>query len=92
MDTETAYENLENAIVLQAVKDYRSAKAMQRIDPKDYSARGRIGVIRKFFRSDWFRTLTDVDGEYLIRKLDKEAENDNKGTVTAISPKQRNRA
>ncbi len=71
MDTETAYENLANAIVLQAVKDYRSAKAMQRIDPKDYSARGRIGVIRKFFRSDWFRTLTDIDGEWLIRKLDE---------------------
>ena len=92
MDTETAYENLANAIVLQAVKDYRSAKAMQRIDPKDYSARGRIGVIRKFFRSDWFRTLTDIDGEWLIRKLDEEAAHDNKGVIAIISPEQGNRA
>ena len=84
MDTETAYENLANAIVEQAVKDYRAAKRT--------GNSGRIASIRRFFRSDWFRTLTDVDGEYLIRKLDKEAENDNKGTVTAISPKQRNRA
>jgi hypothetical protein len=84
MDAETAYENLANAIVLQAVKDYRAAKRT--------GNSGRIASIRRFFRSDWFGTLTDVDGEYLIRKLDKEAENDNKGTVTAISPKQRNRA
>jgi hypothetical protein len=84
MDNETAYENLANAIVLQAVKDYRAAKRT--------GNSGRIASIRRFFRSDWFGTLTDIDGEYLIRKLDKEAENDNKGTVTAISPKQRNRA
>jgi hypothetical protein len=84
MDTETAYENLANAIVEQAVKDYRAAKRT--------GNSGRIASIRRFFRSDWFGTLTDIDGEYLIRKLDKEAENDNKGTVTAISPKQRNRA
>jgi hypothetical protein len=68
MDTETAYENLANAIVLQAVKDYRAAKRT--------GNSGRIASIRRFFRSDWFGTLTDVDGEYLIRKLDKEAEND----------------
>ena len=40
MDTETAYENLANAIVLQAVKDYRAAKRCRN--------GGSIGVIRKF--------------------------------------------
>lgn len=68
MDTETAYENLANAIVVQAVKDYRAAKRT--------GNSGRIASIRRFFRSDWFNVLTDIDGEYLIRKLDKEAEND----------------
>jgi hypothetical protein len=68
MDTETAYENLANAIVLQAVKDYRTAKRFRN--------GGSIGVIRKFFRSDWFRTLTNIDGEWLIRKLDEEAAHD----------------
>ena len=65
MDTETAYENLANAIVLQAVKDYRAAKRT--------GNSGRIASIRRFFRSDWFGTLTDIDGEWLIRKLDEEA-------------------
>ena len=83
-DIDECYENLANAIVVQAVKDYRAAKRT--------GNSGQIASIRRFFRSDWFGTLTDIDGEYLIRKLDKEAENDNKGTVTAISPKQRNRA
>lgn len=68
MDTETAYENLANAIVVQAVKDYRAAKRT--------GNSGRIASIRRFFRSDWFGTLTDIDGEYLIRKLDKEAAHD----------------
>jgi hypothetical protein len=68
MDTETAYENLANAIVVQAVKDYRAAKRT--------GNSGRIASIRRFFRSAWFGTLTDVDGEYLIRILDEEAAHD----------------
>lgn len=88
MSPDECYENLANAIVVQAVKDYRSARRMQNIDP--HSARGKIGNLRKFFRSDWFSVLTGIDGEYLIRKLDKEALNDNKGTVATVSPQSRN--
>ena len=55
------YENLANAIVLQAVKDYRL------IDDE-----AELAEIERFFRSDWFGVLTDVDPEYLIRNLRKE--------------------
>lgn len=55
------YENLANAIVLQAVKDYRLT------DDK-----AELAEIERFFRSDWFGVLTDVDPEYLIRRLRKE--------------------
>ena len=55
------YENLANAIVLQAVKDYRLT---------DNEA--ELAEIERFFRSDWFGVLTDVDPEYLIRRLRKE--------------------
>ena len=55
------YENLANAIVLQAVKDYRLT-----------DDEAELAEIERFFRSNWFGVLTDVDPEYLIRRLRKE--------------------
>ena len=55
------YENLANAIVLQAVKDYRLT-----------DDEAELAEIERFFRSDWFGVLTEVDPEYLIRRLRKE--------------------
>ena len=55
------YENLAKAIVLQAVKDYRLT-----------DDEAELVEIERFFRSDWFGVLTDVDPEYLIRNLRKE--------------------
>ena len=52
---------LANAIILQAVKDYRHT----------YSPQTRA-EIKRFFRSDWFRALTPLDGEMLIAKLENE--------------------
>ena len=54
-------ELLANAIILQAVKDYRHA----------YSPQCRA-EIKRFFRSEWFRALTRLDGEMLITKLENE--------------------
>ena len=50
-----------NAIVLQAVKDYRLHD-----DEKE------LASIERFFRSGWFNTLTSIDPEMLISKLRKE--------------------
>ena len=55
------YEELANAIVLRAVKDYRAAK-----HPST-----RVSIER-FFRSGWFRELTLIDGETLIADLRRE--------------------
>ena len=55
------YKELANAIILQAVKDYR--KALK------HDERGRKCEIEKFFRSEWFSILTNVSGEMLIQKL-----------------------
>ena len=55
------YENLANAIVLRAVKDYRLHDNEQ-----------ELARIERFFRSDWFSVLTNVDPEILIDKLRKE--------------------
>lgn len=58
------YEDLANAIVLQAVSDYRLAKKSRN--------EHRINELLKFFRSQWFGVLTKIDPEYLILKLDEE--------------------
>ena len=61
------YENLANVIVLQAVKDYRDA--LKRLK----AAMADATECERFFRSGWYKTLTSVDGEYLITKLREEA-------------------
>lgn len=55
------YHALINAIILQAVKDYRTA-----LDDENTSG---IAECERFFRSDWFTFLTDVDGEIIIQQV-----------------------
>ena len=55
------YEELANAIVLQAVKDYRLHDDEQ-----------ELASIERFSRSGWFGLLTNIDPEMLISKLRKE--------------------
>lgn len=68
----TPYENLANAIILQAAKDYRAARQKLKKKPDNTLARAEIDSIERFFRSGWYKHLTDVDGELLIRKLREE--------------------
>ena len=66
------YQELANAIVVMAAKDYRHALRIQHRDPDSQAARIKIDEIERFFRSEWYRLLTDVDGEMLIKKLREE--------------------
>lgn len=66
------WENLANAIILQAVKDYREARKKLKKRPKNEDAKLMISDCEAFFRSDWYKALTDLDGEMLIRKLREE--------------------
>ena len=70
----TNYENLANAIILQAVKDYRMALKSLKANPRNRTAMADKDEIERFFRSDWFSVLTSVDGEMLIRSLQMEVE------------------
>ena len=55
------FEKLTEAIIVQAVDDYRNSC--------DYQSRCKI---ERFFRSEWFVMLTALDGETLIRRLQEE--------------------
>ena len=67
---QSVYHDLANAIVLQAVTDYRNA--LNGIGYKQQSPEAIIKEIEKFFRSDYYTILTKVKGEYLIEQLRKE--------------------
>ena len=55
------YQALANAIVEQAVKDYRMTD-----DPDE------MAELEAFFRSEWYGVLTSLDPELLISRLRKE--------------------
>ena len=67
------YENLANAIVLQAVKDFRASFSGASGHPGNQAAMSDAMECERFFRSGWYKALTSVDGEYLIQKLREEA-------------------
>ena len=69
---EDPYERLANAIILQAVADYRVALKKIKAHPKDRKAINEALEIERFFRSGWYSQLTRVDGEYLIKRLQDE--------------------
>ena len=64
-----AYENLANAIILQAVEDYEKAIAClcTRYMPDKYifEAKKAKGSCDVFFRSKWYRTLTPVESNVI---------------------------
>lgn len=109
------YEELANAIIIQATIDYREVlkylkqhprtkeleeTVAQQIEQRKKRRKARNGKglpmipekrsreelllhgivkhekerddIQQFFRSDWFETLTSVDGEILLKKLNEE--------------------
>ena len=67
---------LANAIIVQAAKDYRRALRKQKKDPGNVSAKIPIEEAEQFFRSEWYRLLTTVDGETLIKQLKEEVTDD----------------
>ncbi len=67
-----AFLNLANAIILAAVRDYRKAVKQLRRKRCNDNALATKRQCMKFFKSDWFKTLTSIDGEQLLKKLDAE--------------------
>lgn len=64
-----AYENLANAIIKLAADDYKSALIRLKRNPESESAKQDVARQEKFFYSEWFEVLTDLDPSYLIRKM-----------------------
>lgn len=62
------YKELANAIIVQAVKDYRTALNQLSLNPNDKVAQSEKRVLNAFsFR--FFSILTDLNGEVILAKL-----------------------
>ena len=70
--TGNAYENLANAIIVQAAEDYRRLLKRAKKNPANREALDEALQVESFFRSCWYQRLTNVDGEFLIRKLQED--------------------
>ena len=66
------YEDLGNAVVLQAVKDYRKAKKKLRKYPNNDDAISVIDQVTRFLLSDRLSMFTSVDGTAILKILNKE--------------------
>ena len=68
------YQELANAIVMQAVKDYRIALLHSKKRPDNNGYQIEVASLERFFHSGWFGELTSLDAEYLIRRVNEEVQ------------------
>lgn len=70
------YAEFANAIIVSAVREYRSYLRKLSRNEKDTNARIKIEELEDFFYSDWFGVLTDLDPDYLLDRIQREVQND----------------
>lgn len=66
------YEALGNAVVLQAVKDYRAAVKKLSHGKKNVAAESMKQECERFFKSDYFNVFTTLDGRAILSRLERE--------------------
>ncbi len=69
---EENYKNLANAIILQAVKDFKPAYRRLKKYPNDRLAQDTVREITRFFCSQYFEALSDLDGPALLTRIMRE--------------------
>lgn len=74
------YQALANAIILQAVKDFRPAYRRLKSHPNDKLAQNTVREITQFFCSQYFSVLSDLDGPALLNQIMREIDEKNRLT------------
>lgn len=79
-EIDMAWDELAKGIVLQSVIDYKQYyKTVMKYKVNTYSvivARERINEIKRFFFSDWFAALCNIDPNILLNHIEKECRNE----------------
>ena len=66
----TPEQRLANAIIVQAARDYYMAASRLEYDADDKAAQYKKKRLQKFFHSSWYELLTDLDPEYIMKRID----------------------
>ena len=66
------YEHISKAIVLQAVNDYRNEMKKVMANPRNKEALDEVLRIEEFIVSGWFQQLCQLDGQYILKRLQTE--------------------
>ena len=69
---EENYQALANAIIVQAVKDFKPAYRRLKRHPNDKLAQDTVREITKFFCSQYFEALSNLDGPALLNRIMRE--------------------
>lgn len=73
---EDGYLELAAAIVKLAVKDYEAAYRHLLHHPENKTVEAACEKQKKFFYSQWFETLSDLDGPALVRMVEEKVRDD----------------
>jgi len=72
--TQDGWGDLSEAIILNAVDDYRHAISRLMRQPDETRLLKQKKELELFFLSTWFQVLTTLDGEQLLHSLQREAQ------------------
>ena len=66
------YEALGNAVVLQAVKDYRRCYRLYLKRPENIRVKQAVDEVEGFMTGPYFNLYTSLDGKMLLKRLQEE--------------------
>lgn len=71
---EENYKDLANAIIIQAVQDYKDTANRIifnkiNLNQVNQTALDTLDDLYDFFESDWFKKLTNINSEYILKKI-----------------------
>ena len=66
------WQALANAIIINAVKEYLAALRRLKRHPNNPAISNKIQELERFFHSEWYELLTNVNPDYLIGRLRKQ--------------------
>ena len=70
------WEDLANAIIISAVKEYKRTYKQLLRNPKSKPAQTSLEKLERFFYGRWYAQLTDLDPHYLLERLKEAVKND----------------
>ena len=70
------YQDLANAVVTQAEKDYKYYHKRIEKNPADDYAKHEVRELEAFFSSKWMKRLINIDGAEILARIKGELEHE----------------